>query len=48
MAGVGLLSPIYALYVLEVNGNEFIAGASWSLYLVTAGLIMLVFSKNKT
>lgn len=47
MAGVGLLSPIYALYVLEINGNEFVAGASWSLYLITAGLIMLFFSKKE-
>lgn len=45
MAGVGLLSPIYALYVLDINGNEFIAGASWSLYLVVAGLVMIFFSK---
>lgn len=47
MAGVGLLSPIYALYVLDINGDEFIAGASWSLYLITAGLIMLLFSKKE-
>lgn len=47
MSGVGLLSPIYALYVLKIDGNEFIAGASWSLYLVTAGLIMLFFSKKE-
>lgn len=47
MAGVGLLSPIYALFVLQINGNEFIAGASWSLYLITAGLIMLFFSKKE-
>lgn len=47
MAGVGLLSPIYALYVLDINGDEFIAGASWSLYLITAGLIMLSFSKKE-
>lgn len=47
MAGVGLLSPIYALYVLEIDGNEFIAGASWSLYLIIAGLIMLLFSKKQ-
>lgn len=47
MAGVGLLSPIYALFVLEINGNEFIAGSSWSLYLITAGLIMLMFSERQ-
>lgn len=47
MAGVGLLSPIYALYVLEIKGDEFIAGASWSLYLITAGLIMLFFGKKE-
>lgn len=38
MAGVGLLSPVYALYVLAIGGNALIAGASWSLYLITAGL----------
>ncbi len=47
MAGVGLLSPIYALYVLEIGGNEFIAGASWSIYLITAGIIMLLLGKKQ-
>lgn len=46
MGGVGLLSPIYALYVLEIDGNEFIAGASWSVYLITAGLIMIFLGKK--
>lgn len=47
MSGVGLLSPIYALFVLDIGGNGFIAGASWSLYLITAGLFMLLFSKQE-
>jgi len=47
MGGVGLLSPVYALYVLEIDGNEFVAGASWSIYLIAAGLIMLLLSRKQ-
>lgn len=47
MSGVGLLSPIYALFVLDIGGDGLIAGASWSLYLITAGLFMLITSKQE-
>jgi len=43
MAGVGLLSPVYALYVLGIGGSALTASASWSLYLITAGLLMMLF-----
>jgi len=43
MTGIGLLSPIYALYVLDIGGSALTAGASWSVYLITAGVLMMIF-----
>ncbi len=47
MAGVGILSPIYALFVKDIGGTAFVASASWSLYLILAGIIMIV-STNRS
>jgi DHA1 family multidrug resistance protein-like MFS transporter len=47
MAGVGLLSPVYALYVLGIGGSALTASASWSLYLITAGILMIIFGNTQ-
>lgn len=46
MAGVGILSPIYALFVRDIGGSAFVASASWSLYLILAGIIMIATTNH--
>lgn len=42
--GYSLFAPLYALFVFEVGGSAFHAGATWGLYMLAAGLIMFLFS----
>jgi len=43
--GYSLFGPLYSIFVLEVGGSAFHAGASWGLYMLIAGLLMFYFSK---
>lgn len=40
----GLLTPVYALYVLSIGGNAFDAGATNATFYITAGLLMLILA----
>lgn len=41
----GILSPLYALFVVEIGGTGSHASFSWAAYAATAGLLMLVGSR---
>ncbi len=41
----GLFAPFYAVFVKEIGGGAFIAGSSYSIYAVVAGLLILASSK---
>lgn len=41
----GLFAPFYAVFVKEIGGGAFIAGSSYSIYAVAAGLLILASSK---
>ena len=41
---VGLFAPFYAVYVVKIGGSVAIAGISWALFSIVAGLLTLLFS----
>lgn len=41
----GLFAPFYAVFVKDIGGGAFIAGTSYSIYAVAAGLLILASSK---
>lgn len=41
----GILSPLYALFVLEIGGSGAHASFSWAAYAASAGLFMLIASR---
>lgn len=41
----GLFSPFYAVFVKEIGGGAFIAGSSYSIYAIAAGLLIFASSK---
>lgn len=41
----GLFAPFYAVFVKEIGGSAFIAGSSYSIYAVVAGLLIFASSK---
>ena len=43
--GYSLFGPLYALFVLKVGGSAFTAGATWSVYMLAAGLFIFLFGK---
>lgn len=43
--GYSLFGPLYAIFVLGVGGTAFTTGATWSIYMLTAGVLMLIFSR---
>lgn len=43
--GSGLFIPLYALFVQQMGGNVFHAGASFGTYTLTAGLVTFIFGK---
>lgn len=40
-----LFGPLYAIFVLEIGGSAFHAGASWGFYMFIAGISMFYFSR---
>ncbi len=40
-----ILSPLYILFALRVTFGEFLAFASWGVYLIVAGITTFVFKK---
>lgn len=45
MFAAGLFAPFYAVFVEEIGGGAFVAGSSYSIYAVAAGLLILASSK---
>jgi MFS family permease len=43
--GFALVGPLFSLFVLDVGGNAFHAGASLAVYACTAGSLMFLFGK---
>ncbi len=43
--GSGLFIPLYALFVQQIGGNVFHAGASFGTYTLTAGVVTFIFGK---
>ena len=43
--GWGIYAPLYALYVLEIGGTNFDVSLLWSMYALTAGLLMMLFGR---
>jgi MFS family permease len=43
--GYSLFGPLYSLFVLKVGGSAFTAGATWSAYMLAAGLFIFLFGK---
>lgn len=41
----GLFAPFYAVFIKEIGGGAFIAGSSYSIYAIAAGLLILASSK---
>lgn len=41
----GLFAPFYAVFVEEIGGGAFLAGTSYSIYAIAAGLLIFVSSK---
>lgn len=40
-----LFAPFYAVFVKEIGGGAFLAGTSYSIYAIAAGLLILASSK---
>ena len=43
--GYSLFGPLYSLFVLRVGGSAFTAGATWSAYMLAAGVFIFLFGK---
>jgi MFS family permease len=43
--GWALLSPLYALYVIELGGDAQSAALAWSLYTLLGGIIIIVLGR---
>ncbi len=41
---VGLFAPFYAVYVVKIGGSVALAGISWALFSIVAGVLTLLFS----
>lgn len=41
----GLFAPFYAVFIKELDGGAFLAGSSYSIYAVAAGLLIFASSK---
>ena len=42
---IGMLGPIYAIFVKQIGGDVLDAGVSWSIFAITSGLGMLFFGR---
>jgi len=42
---LGLLGPIYAVFVQGIGGNILSASSAWAIYSVTIGILTIVFGK---
>lgn len=42
---VGMLGPIYALFVKKVGGDALVAGTAWAVFMVISGLGVLIMGK---
>ncbi len=40
--GVGMLGPIYAVFVEEIGGDILTAGASWSIFMILSGVGLII------
>src|SRR3989338_2057199 len=45
VSSMGMLGPIYAIFVRQLGGDVLDAGISWSAFLITSGLGMLFIGK---
>lgn len=41
----GLFAPFYAVFIKDIGGGAFLAGSSYSVYAIAAGLLILASSK---
>jgi MFS family permease len=42
---VGLLGPIYAIFVQRIGGDILSASTAWAIYAITIGVLTIVFGK---
>lgn len=42
---IGLFGPFYAVFVDEIGGGAFIAGSSYSIYAIAAGILLFITSR---
>jgi len=42
---LGLLGPIYAVFVQGIGGNILSASSAWAIYCITIGILTIVFGK---
>ncbi len=42
---VGVFAPFYAIFVQNIGGDIAFAGASWALFTIVSGVLMLLFIK---
>ena len=42
---VGIFAPFYAVFVQKIGGNIALAGLSWAIFSIVAGVLTLLFSR---
>lgn len=42
---LGMFAPFYAIFVVKIGGDIALAGFSWAFFMITAGILMMLFSK---